>query len=50
MPPKKNEKNISKLGKVNGQIVNMYEKIPKRFFQKGFEKVLKSVWKVLKRF
>ena len=42
MPPKKNKKNISKSGKVNGEIVNMYEKIPKRFLEKvenpNFEK------------
>ena len=34
MPPKKNKKNISKSGNVNGEIVNMYEKIPKRFLEK----------------
>ena len=33
MPPKKAKKNISKSGKVNGDIVNMYEKIPKRFLE-----------------
>ena len=34
MPPKKNKKNISKSGKVDGEIVNMYERIPKRFLEK----------------
>ena len=33
MPPKKNKKNISKSGKVDGEIVNMYERIPKRFLE-----------------
>lgn len=35
MPPKKPKKNISKSGKIDGKIVNMYDRIPKHFLEKA---------------
>lgn len=35
MPPKKTKKNISKSGKIDGKIVNLYDRIPKHFLEKA---------------
>ena len=34
MPPKKDKKNIASKKKVDGKIINMYERIPKHFLEK----------------